>query len=143
MLASPYAVSKAGVEQLGKALRTELRPHGATAGVVYLGFVDTALVERTFSQPAVDRLLKALPGFLGTPIAVERAAAAVVAGIERRSAKVMAPRWLPAVQALRGVLGPLDEHLARDSRVQEAIRLAEAPASPGQDVAHLARGLQP
>ena len=55
-LASPYAVSKAGVEQLGKALRTELRPHGATAGVAYFGFIDTALVERTFAQPAVDRL---------------------------------------------------------------------------------------
>jgi hypothetical protein len=61
-LASAYAVSKAGVEQLGRALRTELRPHGATAGVPYFGFIDTALVERTFSQPGADRLREALPG---------------------------------------------------------------------------------
>ena len=124
-LASPYAVSKAGVEQLGKALRTELRPHGATAGVAYFGFIDTALVERTFAQPAVDRLRKALPAFFTSPIAVERAAAAIVDGIERRSAKVMQPRWIPVLQALRGVLGPLDEHTANDPKVHEAIRLAE------------------
>ncbi|MGV7637292.1 SDR family NAD(P)-dependent oxidoreductase, partial [Mycobacterium kansasii] len=28
---SPYAVAKAGVEQLGRALRVELAPYGATA----------------------------------------------------------------------------------------------------------------
>ena len=86
-LASPYAVSKAGVEQLGKALRTALRPYGATAGVAYFGFIDTALVERTFAQPAIDRLRKALPGFFTGPIAVGRAAAAIADGIERRSAR--------------------------------------------------------
>jgi short chain dehydrogenase len=37
-----------------------------------------ALVERTFAQPAVDRLRKALPAFFTSPIAVERAAAAIV-----------------------------------------------------------------
>ena len=138
-LASPYAVSKAGVEQLGKALRTELRPHGATAGVAYFGFIDTALVERTFAQPAVDRLRKALPAFFTSPIAVERAAAAIVDGIERRSAKVMQPRWIPVLQALRGVLGPLDEHTANDPKVHEAIRLAET-AEP--DRASAPRGWQ-
>lgn len=126
-LASPYAVSKAGVEQLGKALRTELRPHGATAGVAYFGFIDTALVERAFADPAADRLRKALPGFFTSPIAVERAAAAIAAGIEHRSAKVMQPRWIPILQALRGVLGPLDERTADDPKVHEAIRLAETP----------------
>jgi NAD(P)-dependent dehydrogenase (short-subunit alcohol dehydrogenase family) len=125
-LASSYAVSKAGVEQLGKALRTELRPHGASAGVAYFGFIDTALVERTFSQPAADRLRKALPGFFTSPIAVEPAAQAIVTAIERRSAKVMQPRWIPAFQALRGILGPLDERTAADPKVHDAIRLAEA-----------------
>ena len=39
----PYAVSKAGVEQLGRALRTELAIHGATAGVLYPGWVHTPI----------------------------------------------------------------------------------------------------
>ena len=43
MANAPYAVSKAGVEQLGRALRTELAIHGATAGVLYLGWVRTPI----------------------------------------------------------------------------------------------------
>jgi NAD(P)-dependent dehydrogenase (short-subunit alcohol dehydrogenase family) len=136
-LASDYAVSKAGVEQLGKALRTELRPHGAAAGVAYFGFIDTALVERTIAQPAADRLRKALPGFFTSPIAVDRAAAAIVAGIERRSAKVMQPRWIPVLQALRGVLGPLDERTAADPKVHEAIRLADNAGPDRAKVPHV------
>ena len=39
-LNASYAASKAGIEQLTRALRVELVPHGATAGVAYLGFID-------------------------------------------------------------------------------------------------------
>ena len=38
---TPYAVAKAGVESLGRALRVELAPHGASATVAYFGWVDT------------------------------------------------------------------------------------------------------
>lgn len=124
-LAAPYAMSKAAIEQLGRALRTELRPHGATAGVAYFGFVDTALVERTFAQPAVAALREVLPAFYTRPIPVQRTADAIVQGLERRSARVVAPRWLGPLMAARGVLSPLDERLSRDERVQDAIRLAE------------------
>ena len=41
ILNSPYAVAKAGVESLGRALRAELAPHGASASVAYFGWVDT------------------------------------------------------------------------------------------------------
>ena len=37
--ATPYAMSKAGVEQLGRALRIELAQHGAGASVAYFGFI--------------------------------------------------------------------------------------------------------
>ena len=48
---SPYAVAKAGVESLGRALRVELAPHGASATVAYFGWVDTKLVQDAFAQP--------------------------------------------------------------------------------------------
>jgi NAD(P)-dependent dehydrogenase (short-subunit alcohol dehydrogenase family) len=124
-LAAPYAMGKAAIEQLGRALRVELRPHGATAGVAYLGFVDTGLVERTFSQPAYAALREVLPPFFTRPIPVQRAAGAIVRGVERRSARVVAPGWLRPLMAARGLLGPMDERLSRDVRVQEAIRLVE------------------
>src|SRR3954454_23315417 len=37
VLAGPYAISKAGVEQMGRALRAELAHHGASASVAYFG----------------------------------------------------------------------------------------------------------
>jgi NAD(P)-dependent dehydrogenase (short-subunit alcohol dehydrogenase family) len=124
-LAAPYAMSKAAVEQLGRALRVELAPHGATASVAYFGFVETDLVRQAFAPPAVALLREALPGWLTNPIPVERAARAAVKGIERRSARITEPRWVPAMLALRGVLGALDGRLAADEKVHEAIALAE------------------
>ena len=124
-LAAPYAMSKAAIEQLGRALRAELRPHGATAGVAYFGFVDTALVERTFAEPAFATLREVMPAFYTRPIPVRRAADAIVRGLEQRSARVVAPRWLVPLMAARGLFGPLDERFSGDERIQEAIRLVE------------------
>jgi NAD(P)-dependent dehydrogenase (short-subunit alcohol dehydrogenase family) len=42
----PYAMSKAAVEQFGRALRLELTPDGASASVAYFGFIDTEMVHR-------------------------------------------------------------------------------------------------
>ena len=91
VLASPYAVSKAGVEALGRALRAELGPHGATAGVAYFGFIDTRLVRDAFEDPITQGLREGLPGFISRPLPVGRAGAAVVRGLERRSARVRRP----------------------------------------------------
>src|SRR5581483_9797850 len=39
VILAPYAIAKAGVEQLGRALRVELTRHGASASVAYFGFI--------------------------------------------------------------------------------------------------------
>jgi NAD(P)-dependent dehydrogenase (short-subunit alcohol dehydrogenase family) len=44
LLGAPYAISKVGVEALGRALRVELAPFGASATVAYFGWVQTELV---------------------------------------------------------------------------------------------------
>ncbi len=60
--AIPYAISKAGVEQLGRALRVELVQHGASATVAYFGFIDTEMVHRAIDQdPLVDALSDTFP----------------------------------------------------------------------------------
>src|SRR3954467_12126484 len=52
-----YAMSKAAVEALGRALRAELVPHGASATVAYFGFIDTEMVHRGIDQdPLADRM---------------------------------------------------------------------------------------
>src|SRR5205823_5912168 len=59
----PYAMSKAAVEQFGRALRAELAQHGASASVAYFGFIDTEMVRRALdADPLADRMLQTLPG---------------------------------------------------------------------------------
>lgn len=132
VLLSPYAVAKAGVEQLGRALRVELAPHGASATVAYFGFVDTKMVQEGLEQRQArggdtDGLL---PAFVLKRIPPEQAGEAVAAAIERRQPRVIAPRWWAAPSVLRGVMAPLFDSLAaRSARVWKEVRQAEAAAS--------------
>lgn len=134
-MASPYAVAKAGVEQLGRALRLELSVHGASATVAYFGWVDTRMVQDAFEERrrVTGREEEVLPAFLLKRITPEQAGEALAGAIERRAPTVMAPRWWAAVSALRGMLGPLlDSAGTRSKRVQRALREAEAGASGGK-----------
>jgi len=129
LLNSPYAVAKAGVEALGRSLRAELAPLGASAGVAYFGWVDTKLVQDGFDQPHSDRLRGGMPDWLLARITPDEAAAALVRGIEQRSPRVFAPRWWRYASALRGILNPLmDRRAERDESIIETIRLVEADA---------------
>src|SRR6266516_1553332 len=56
VLNSAYATAKSGVESMGRTLRAELTPLGASASVVYFGFVDTKMVQDAFELPRSDRL---------------------------------------------------------------------------------------
>jgi NAD(P)-dependent dehydrogenase (short-subunit alcohol dehydrogenase family) len=126
-LATPYAASKAGVEQLGRALRVELAPHGATAGVAYFGFIDTGMVRETFADPVAQRVEDVFPKFVLRRLKPADAGAAIVAGIERRAPRIVAPPWLRAFSALRGLLNPLlDARMVRDTAVHETVRQGEA-----------------
>jgi NAD(P)-dependent dehydrogenase (short-subunit alcohol dehydrogenase family) len=128
VMAAPYAMSKAAVEAYGRALRVELAAHGATAGVAYFGFIDTALVQRSFAHRPVDMLRETMPAFITAPQPVGVAGEALARGIERRSATITAPGWVrPALRA-RGLLQLLDGRLREDTRVHEAVRAAEAAA---------------
>jgi NAD(P)-dependent dehydrogenase (short-subunit alcohol dehydrogenase family) len=94
-----------------RALRVELAPHGATAGVAYLGFVQTDLVAGAFAQPQVETFRRALPGFLTRPIPVEDGAAVLADGVARRAARITAPRWVGPALAVRGLLGPVSDRV--------------------------------
>jgi NAD(P)-dependent dehydrogenase (short-subunit alcohol dehydrogenase family) len=128
MLVSPYAVSKAGVETLGRALRSELAPHGASATVAYFGFVDTRMVQDIIDRedPVGDRQ-DLFPEFIRRRITPAQAGEAVAEAVQRRGARVIAPRYWTALSVLRGVVNPAFDLLtARHRRVQDVIRDAEA-----------------
>lgn len=104
----PYAMSKAAVEVLARALRVELAPLGASATSVHFGFIDTDMVQRALdTDPVVSGVLKALPSPLRRRLKPEQAAAAVVAGIESRAPRVITPGVWKIFFVLRGIIGPL------------------------------------
>ncbi len=126
---TPYAVAKAGVESLGRALRVELAPHGAGATVAYFGWVDTKLVQDAFEQEDSDRIRELSPDFLMKRITPDEAGAALVRGIEERAPRVFAPKWWRYVSALRGLVNPLLDHrMEKDAKTQALIRDLDAKA---------------
>jgi NAD(P)-dependent dehydrogenase (short-subunit alcohol dehydrogenase family) len=126
MLQSSYAMSKAAVEQFGRALRVELAPHGASAGVGYFGFVDTEMVRGAERDPITLMVEDRAPKALRKRITAAEAGEALVQGIERRAARTIRPRRWDAIFRLRGVIGPrLDEIVIRDRQVTAAIVAAE------------------
>jgi NAD(P)-dependent dehydrogenase (short-subunit alcohol dehydrogenase family) len=136
-LMGPYTATKAGVEAMTDALRMESAPSGAAVGCAYFGFIDTDLVKASYATPAAEALNKRSPAFIRNPIPLSRAIDAIERGVERRSARVWAPRWIGPLLAARGLFQPLTERsLLRDeAQLAEAIRLAD-PASgnlPEQD----------
>lgn len=127
MANTPYAVAKAGIESLGRALRVELAPHGASATVAYFGWVDTKLVQDAFAQPDADRLSEFTPAFLLKRITPEEAVSGLMRGIEVRAPRVFVPTWWRYVSALRGLINPLlDRRLANDRSVLALMRDLDA-----------------
>jgi NAD(P)-dependent dehydrogenase (short-subunit alcohol dehydrogenase family) len=127
LLGAPYAISKVGVEALGRALRVELAPFGASATVAYFGWVQTELVRDSLDRRGGGRMLADLmPSLLLRRISPGAAAAALVGAVERRAPRVFAPRIWGLISALRGLINPLaDRFMARDGRVAAVIREAE------------------
>ncbi|SDH85051.1 NADP-dependent 3-hydroxy acid dehydrogenase YdfG [Actinokineospora alba] len=123
-----YMSTKAAAEQIGRALKLELAPHGATAGVAYFGFVDTPLATATLDDDPIGRRLDELLGWpLNHRITADAAAASIAEGIADRAGTTIAPaRWLP-YSLFRGVINAaVDRVLAKDRRVHQLIRDLEA-----------------
>jgi NAD(P)-dependent dehydrogenase (short-subunit alcohol dehydrogenase family) len=136
LLASSYAVSKAGVEALGRAMRAELAPFGASASVVYFGWVETDLVRNSLDKQDSGRILASIaPAFLMKRISPLTAGATIVRMLEQRAPRAFAPGFWRYISAFRGLLNPIvDRYLETDSRAATAVREAEA-STARQDAA--------
>jgi NAD(P)-dependent dehydrogenase (short-subunit alcohol dehydrogenase family) len=124
---TPYAVAKAGVEMLGRSLRVELRPHGASASVAYFGWVDTKLVQDAMDQESSSRIKELSPDWLLKRITPAEAGAGLVRGIEERAPRIFVPKWWRHVSALRGLINPLlDRRMESDAKTAALIRDLDA-----------------
>jgi NAD(P)-dependent dehydrogenase (short-subunit alcohol dehydrogenase family) len=127
-------MAKAGVESLGRALRVELAPHGASAGVAYFGFIDTEMVHRTIdAEPMGEAALELLPKPLRKRVPPHVAGEGIVRGIERRAPRIIRPRRWAVFSVLRGLLNPLsDRGLERDADLQAMMRQLDDRAGEEQ-----------
>ncbi len=122
--AAPYAMAKAGVEQLGRALRVELVPHGAGASVAYFGFIDTEMVHLAIdADPIAEKMQNVLPKALRKRLSPAQAGEAVARGIEKRAPRIIAPKRWAAFSAMRGIVNPLlDDYMVKDADTQAIVR---------------------
>ncbi len=125
---APYAMAKAGVEQLGRALRVELAPHGASACVAYFGFIDTHMLRVGIdADPLSDRFRQLVPSVLRKRLSPAEAGEAVALGIEKRAPRIIAPKRWAALSALRGIINPLlDDRMVKDAETQALVRELDA-----------------
>lgn len=107
-LTGAYAAAKAGVDALATTLRLELAHDEVAVGVATFGWIDTPMVRAATADPGAALLRGRARGPLATDHPPERAARAVVRGIERRARTVAYPWWVKPVLAL----GPLAQRVA-------------------------------
>jgi len=134
MVNAPYAMAKAGIEMFGRALRAELAGTGTSAGVLYPGWVDTAIAKPAFGgdATATEMVRRAFPGPLGKPIAPSVVAEAVVKGIERRAPRIIVPGFWSPLSAMRGLVNiASDAILDRDRHLHGLMRAIDEQTRTG------------
>ena len=129
MANAPYAISKAGVEALCRALRAELAHTGAKAGTLYPGWVSTNIAKVALGghDLATSMVARGFPGPLRRPTTADKLAVDIVAGMEKRAARIISPRIWAAVSMLRGLVNMLTDHqLEHDRTMQGFLKDLEA-----------------
>lgn len=100
-----YCAAKAGVEHFGNAIRLELAHRGVQVGTAHPAWIDTDLVRDAQEDlPAFRETLRKLPWPVRSITSVDRCAAMLVRGIERRQRRIYIPRAIGLLQATRPVL---------------------------------------
>jgi NAD(P)-dependent dehydrogenase (short-subunit alcohol dehydrogenase family) len=101
-LLGAYCAAKAGVEALGDAMRIELRSTGARVGVAYFGELETDMTSRGFGTEAARKLqAQTRSGRFQRVAPLSAGVDAIERGIEKRSRRVVAPRWVEPLLPIR------------------------------------------
>jgi NAD(P)-dependent dehydrogenase (short-subunit alcohol dehydrogenase family) len=115
---SHYAATKAGVEAFGNGVRMEYRHKGVDVGVAYFGFIDTPMVKRGKSDPILAKFEEESgQNLIGKTYPVSRAGAAVIKGMENRARRVMYPRFIRPMYALRSLMPRLLDRAVKPEMV--------------------------
>lgn len=92
-LSGVYPATKAAIGEAIAQLRIELMHRRTTAGVLYLGMVDTEMSTFINEDERLGRAMERTPGFLTRSLSAEAAAETVIRAVEHRNGAVVAPIW--------------------------------------------------
>ena len=123
-----YAATKAGVEALANALRTEIRGRGVAVGVGYFLYIQTPMVEAALSSEIAQEYERRLLPPLNKRMPVEDACRVIVRGIEKRSRRVYFPGLLGGLLPLRQLMVPVLEFQMRVTGTSAEIEKIDRPA---------------
>lgn len=102
---SAYCATKAGVEAMCDSLRSEVAHHGVDVATIHPTWIDTDMVREADAE---SRVFEVVRGSLRPPFKktypVERAAADIVSGFERRKRRICVPPFVMAAHVLRPLL---------------------------------------
>jgi NAD(P)-dependent dehydrogenase (short-subunit alcohol dehydrogenase family) len=104
-----YSASKAGVEAMADALRTEVKHLGVDVGTAYFSWIGTDMVTGAEETPAGQRMRAELRGPFATTYPPSKAADAIVRGIDERRRIVVTPGWVRPMIAAKTLLQRLSE----------------------------------
>jgi short-subunit dehydrogenase len=136
---SHYAASKAGVEAFGNGLRMEYRHKGVDVGVAYFGFIDTPMVQRGKSDPILSKFEQERgQNFIGKTYPLSGAGTAVVKGMENRARRVMYPRFIRPLYAIRSLMPRLLERAVKSEEIGRLVDELDQRdlESPERDASH-------
>ena len=115
-----YAASKAGFEALLRTLRQEVAHLGVDVGIAYFHWIDTDMVRGAEREiPEFAEMRAEMRGPAGRTLPVSAAGQAIAKGVAARAPRVVAPRWVGALDRLRGLVTPLADLQGR--RVGERV----------------------
>lgn len=101
-----YSASKAAQEALTETLRQEVCHLKMKVGVAYFSFMETDMVAQGRQHAEFEVLMGTLPPAVRTVYPASLAVDALVRGIEKRAARIVAPGKLAPLLWLRGLLVP-------------------------------------
>lgn len=134
-LAGIYPATKAAVGEVIAQLRMELMHRPTSAGVVYLGMVDTEMSTGVGEDERLHRAMERTPSPLTGSLKAEDAAERIIRAVEGRQAAVVAPVWqLPLAVPQLGLQRVVETGIRVTALARELPRgRAAPPEEPGGD----------
>lgn len=130
-LAGVYPATKAAVGEIVAQLRLELLKRPTSAGVVYLGMVNTEMSTLVGEDERLHRAMDRTPGVLTRSLTATEAAERIVRAVEHRQGAVVAPAWqLPIAAPQLGVQKAVETGLRFTALARELPSRRSGPVAP-------------